>query len=85
MHDYIEVIRDNPIIAAVQNRPALERALELKVPTVFLLNTDIFSARALVDMAKAAGSHVFLHMDLIDGLAASARALDYIQTSMSPS
>ncbi len=85
MHDYIEVIRDNPIIAAVQTRPALERALELKVPTVFLLNTDIFSARALVDMAKAAGSHVFLHMDLIDGLAASARALDYIQTSMSPS
>jgi glycerol uptake operon antiterminator len=85
VREFVEVIRDNPVIAAVQTRPALERALELKVPTIFLLNTDIFSARALVDMAKVAGSHVFLHMDLIDGLAASARALDYIQTSMNPS
>lgn len=84
MHDYIEAIQDSPVIAAVQNRQSLEKALSLHVPTVFLINTDIFSAKALVDTAKKAGSRVFLHMDLIDGLAASTRALDYVQTSMSP-
>lgn len=85
MHDYVEAITDSPVIAAVQNRQSLERALSLSVPTVFLINTDIFSAKALVDTAKKSGTRVFLHMDLIDGLAASTRALDYVQTSMSPS
>ena len=85
MHEFVEAVRDNPIIAAVQNRQELDRALAVSVPTVFLINTDIFSAKALVDSAKKAGSRVFLHMDLIDGLAASTRALDYVQTSMCPS
>lgn len=85
MHEYIEAINDSPIIAAVQNKPALEHALHLRVPTVFLLNTDIFSAREFVSMAREAGSNVFLHMDLIDGLAANAKALDYVQKRIKPS
>lgn len=85
MHDYIEAVQDRPIIAAVQNRQSLERALDLRVPTIFLINTDIFSAKALVDTAKKAGTRVFLHMDLIDGLATSTRALEYVQSSMCPS
>jgi glycerol uptake operon antiterminator len=85
MHEFIETIRDNPIIAAVQSQSALKSALGFRMPTVFLLNTDIFSAKASVDSSVAAGCHVFLHMDLIDGLAASAKALDYVQHRISPS
>ena len=85
MHAYIETIRDNPIIAAVQDKQSLEHALDLRMPTIFLLNTDIFTAKEFVSMAREAGSHVFLHMDLIDGLASGARALDYIQKRIGPS
>ena len=85
MHDYIEAIRDNPIIAAASNRETLEAALAHGISTVFLLGTDIFSAKACVDVAKEAGCRIFLHMDLIDGLASSSRALDYVQSSMAPS
>jgi glycerol uptake operon antiterminator len=85
MHDYVETIRDNPVIAAVQNQNGLSAALSLRMPTVFLVNTDIFSAKASVDLIVAAGRNVFLHMDLIDGLAASAKALDYVQHRISPS
>ena len=85
MRDYIELIRDNPVIAAVQNRELVEAALALGVKTIFLLGTDIFSAKVCVDIAKKAGSAIFLHMDLIDGLASSSRALDYVQSSMNPS
>lgn len=85
MHDYVETIRDNPVIAAVQSQPALIAALGLRMPTVFLLNTDIFSAKASVDLGLSAGCNMFLHMDLIDGLAASAKALDYVQHRISPS
>lgn len=85
MHEYIETIRDNPIIAAVQSKAALERALVLDVPTIFLLNTDIFSAKAFVTMAQEAERSVFLHMDLIDGLAPGPKALDYVQKRINPS
>ena len=85
MHDYIEAIRDNPIIAAASNRETLEAALAHGISTVFLLGTDIFSAKACVDIAKEADCRIFLHMDLIDGLASSSRALDYVQSSMAPS
>lgn len=84
MHAYIETISDSPIIAAVQNRSELEHALGLNVPTVFLLNTDIFSAKAFVDMANESVCNVFLHMDLIDGLASGAKALDYVQKRIQP-
>ena len=85
MHEYIETIRDYPVIAAVQSQSALSAALGFRMPTVFLLNTDIFSAKASVDFSLAEDCHVFLHMDLIDGLAASAKALDYVQHRISPS
>ncbi len=84
MHAYIEAISDSPVIAAVQNREALEYALTLRVPTIFLLNTDIFSAKEYVTMAKAGGCNVFLHMDLIEGLAGNTKALDYIKNRISP-
>lgn len=84
MHEYIETISDNPVIAAVQNKQALESALSLRVPTVFLLNTDIFSAKEFVDMAKASECNVFLHMDLIDGLTSNAKALDYVKNRIKP-
>ncbi len=85
MHDYVETIRDNPVIAAVQSQATLSAALSLRMPTVFLLNTDIFSSKASVDLCAAADCNVFLHMDLIDGLASSAKALDYVQHRISPS
>ena len=85
MHAYIETIKDNPVIAAVQNRAALDHALKLQMPTLFLLGTDIFSAKAFVATALSAGCHVFLHMDLIDGLAANAKALDYVTKRIGPS
>ncbi|MFA5675736.1 MAG: glycerol-3-phosphate responsive antiterminator [Christensenellales bacterium] len=85
MHSFIEDICDNPVIAAAQSREALEAALAFGVSNIILLGTDIFSAKACVDAAKSAGSRIFLHMDLIDGLASGSRALDYVYSSMEPS
>lgn len=85
MHAYIEAISDSPIIAAVQSKEALEHVLTLQVPTLFLLNTDIFSAKEYVTTAKTSGRNVFLHMDLIEGLAGNTKALDYIKNRISPS
>jgi len=85
MHEYIETIKDNPIIAAVHTKEDMLEAIRMGVPTIFLLNTDIFSAKAFVDIAKKSDTNVFLHMDLIDGLAPGAKALDYVQKRIAPS
>lgn len=85
MHEFIETIQDNPIIAAVHTKDNLLEAIRIGVPTIFLLNTDIFSAKALVDVAKNNDCNVFLHMDLIDGLAPGAKALDYVTKRIAPS
>ena len=85
MHEFIETIKDNPIIAAVHTKESLEKAVAIGVPTIFLLNTDIFSSKALVDFARKNDRNVFLHMDLIDGLATGAKALDYVQKRIKPS
>lgn len=85
MHAYIETISDNPIIAAVQTKDKLECAVKLSVPTVFLINTDIFSAKEYVSLAKSANCNVFLHMDLIEGLAGNTKAVDYVKNRISPS
>ena len=85
MHAYIEAIKNHPVIAAVQNREALYLAIDQSVPTIFLLGTDIFSAKDYVNKALAAARNVFLHMDLIDGLASNARALDYVKNRIGPS
>lgn len=85
MQEYIEAIRNYPIIAKVTNRETLETAISRGISTMFLQNTDIFSAKACVDIAKEANCRIFLHIDLIDGLASSPRALDYVKSSMEPS
>ena len=85
MHDFIETIKDNPIIAALHTKASLGKAVHLGVPTIFLLNTDIFSANEFVDFAKQNGCNVFLHMDLIDGLSSGVKALDYVQKRINPS
>jgi glycerol uptake operon antiterminator len=84
MHEFIETIKDNPIIAAVQSKEALTEALKLNVPTIFLINSDIFSAKTYVDMAQENDANVFLHMDLIEGLATDTKALDYVVNRISP-
>jgi glycerol uptake operon antiterminator len=85
MHAFIEAISDNPVIAAAQSKDKLECAVKLGVPTVFLINTDIFSAKEYVSIAKNAGCNVFLHMDLIEGLAGNTKAVDYVKNRINPS
>jgi glycerol uptake operon antiterminator len=85
MHAFIETISDSPVIATAQDKDKLSCALKIGVPTVFLVNTDIFSAKEYVSMAAAAGCNVFLHMDLIEGLAGNTKAVDYVRNRISPS
>ncbi len=74
----LEHLARNPIIASVKNEEGLEAALKSDVPVIFLLFGDVLNIRDMVARAHAAGKVVFVHMDLMDGLAAREVSVDFI-------
>lgn len=67
-----------PLILAVKDDQSFEAALNSKCKVLFLLYGDICSLPSHVQKAKDHGKIVFVHTDLINGLAAHEAALDYI-------
>ena len=57
-----------PVIAAVRNKEANRLAIDSPVAAIFLLNTSILELPDMVQDAHAGGKHVFLHLDLAEGL-----------------
>ena len=84
MKDIINSIEENPIIAAIRDTDDLNMAIESSVSTIFLLYTDIFNLKTLVDRVKISGKKVFVHMDLIEGMGKDNKAIDYIAKVIKP-
>ena len=64
----LELLADNPVIAAVKDDQGLESALAGSVDVIFLLYGNILNLSELVDRVRAAGKAAFVHLDLADGL-----------------
>ncbi len=73
-----ELLRDCPIVAAIKDDAGLENCLECECNIVFILYGNINTISEIVDRAKYNGKTVFVHIDLIDGLAAKESAVKYL-------
>jgi glycerol uptake operon antiterminator len=74
----LDLLADGPVIASVKDEEGLAAALESAASVVFLLYGDLLGAGDLTRRAKAAGKAVFLHLDLVDGLAAREVTVDFV-------
>lgn len=74
-----ELLLDAPIIAAVKNDDGLQKALSSNSAVIFLLYGTVCSIGGLAQRVKENGKQVFIHMDLIDGLASRDTAVDFIR------
>ena len=74
----LDLLADGPVIAAVKDDEGLAAALESDVAVIFLLYGDVLTIGETVARVHAAGKKVFVHLDLIDGLAAREIAADFI-------
>lgn len=74
----LRLLHEGPIIAAVKDANGLIAALESDVPVVFLLSSDVLTVGETVARIRAAGKSVFVHLDLVDGLASREIAADFI-------
>ena len=79
MHNtIINAFRNNPIIPAVKDEKTLEEALKTDNEIIFILTSTITNVAGMVGNIKDAGKTAFIHFDLVEGLARSVYALDYL-------
>ena len=76
-----DLLADGPVIAAVKDGEGLSAALESSVPVIFLLYGDILTVGEAAAQCRAAGKAVFVHLDLVEGLAQKEIAADFIARS----
>ena len=74
----LDLLADGPVIAAVKDEPGLAAALGSDVSVIFLLSSDVLTIQDTVARVRRAGKRVFVHLDLVDGLAAREVSAEFI-------
>ncbi len=75
---FIEIFRNNPIIPAVKTEEDIKEAVNTDNEIIFILTSTITTIPDMVKKIKDSGKLAFVHFDLVDGLARSVHALDYL-------
>ncbi len=76
--DFLQTLKNNPIIAAVREEERLAQALQSKTKVIFLLKTNILTLPNVVQEIKKDEKLAFIHLDLLEGLAQDKYALRYL-------
>lgn len=76
--ELLDLLADGPVIASVKDDAGLTAAINSDVAVVFLLYGDVLSVKDLVQRAHDAGKAVFVHIDLIEGLASREVSVDFV-------
>ena len=74
----LDLLASGPVIAAVKSEDGLAAALESDVSVIFLLSGDILTVADAAARVRKAGKRAFVHLDLVDGLAAREVSVDFI-------
>ncbi len=74
----LDLLAGGPVIAAVKDAGGLAAALDSDVSVVFLLSGDVLTIPDAAAQVRRAGKRAFVHLDLVDGLAAREVSVDFI-------
>lgn len=77
--DFIRLLRENPVVAAVKSPQGLERCRESECGIIFILYGSLSDIGEIVEKVKEAGKAAIVHIDLIEGLDGSQAAVRYIR------
>jgi glycerol uptake operon antiterminator len=79
---FVDIIEDNPVIAAVKDEEGLEKSIRSDgIGVVFILFGDICNIDKIVSRVKIEGRIAMVHIDLITGLSGKDVALDFIKNN----
>ena len=74
----LDLLAGGPVIAAVKDAGGLAAAVDSDVSVVFLLSGDVLTIPDTAARVRRAGKRAFVHLDLVDGLAAREVSVDFI-------
>ncbi|MGI6706471.1 MAG: glycerol-3-phosphate responsive antiterminator [Clostridia bacterium] len=81
----LELLEENPIIAAIREKEDLDVAIDSPVNTVFILGGDILELENDIPRILQSGKYVFVHIDLVEGIGKDAAGVKYLSQRIKPS
>ena len=77
--EFYDAVEANPVIAAVKSDAGLQAAVEMEeIQVIFVLYGDVCTIPEILERIKAAGKKAMVHIDLIAGLSAKERSVEFI-------
>ena len=84
MSQLIKLLKETKIVPAIKTPSQLENAVESKAKVLFLLKSNISEVKNIVDLCHSRGKRVFVHLDLLEGLANDDEAVKYVSEVIRP-
>ncbi len=82
--EVIDIVANTPIIAAVTSVEDVKEAIASPCDVLFLLSGTIQSMKEIIDLIHDADKIVFVHLDLMKGLAYDREGLAYLKEVFKP-
>lgn len=79
-----KLVHSNPIIAAVRDVKHIKRAIQSPVELIFLMTGDIFTLEHCVKLAREHEKSIYLHVDLIKGVANDKEGIKFLAQKVKP-
>ncbi len=70
--------KKHPVIAGVRDKRSLQKAIKSQCIALFILNSNIMELEGIMDLARKYDKLVFLHIDLIKGIARDKAGVNYL-------
>ncbi|NPV71858.1 MAG: glycerol-3-phosphate responsive antiterminator [Firmicutes bacterium] len=80
----IQMLKGNPVIAAVREPESIDYAVSRNIGAIFLLCGEICDLKKVVGKCKAAGKPVFIHLELVSGLSGDHAGMRYLTREVGP-
>lgn len=77
-----EYLFSYPIVPAIRENTNIQKALESKASSVFLLAGDITDLKRVIELFHRMSKYVFVHLDLIKGLGKDEAAVRYLKIEL---
>ena len=84
MEDWMQLLKEAPVIAAVRTREQLLRACSADAAFVFILFGDLFTLPELVQQVQQTQKKAFVHMDFLEGIGKDAAGVRWIARIAKP-
>ena len=84
MRSLENLLAEVPVIAAIRNNSDLERVIKCDIRIVFVLYGSLVEIGDICNKLKTANKLIFIHVDMIDGLKADAKGIEFIKKHVNP-